>query len=44
MLAYCDNDGSPVRENFIGSKPMAGPDKNLGYINADVFGSLRLVE
>ncbi len=46
MMAYCDNDGSPEREHFLGSKkitPVNG-DKNLGYINADVFGDLLLVE
>ncbi len=45
MLAYCDNDGSDEREHFIGShdiEPVNG-DKNLGYIDADVFGSIRLV-
>ena len=44
MLAYCDNDGSDEREHFIGShdiEPVNG-DKNLGYIDARVFGSIRL--
>lgn len=44
MLAYCDNDGSREREHFIGSheiKPKNG-DKNLGYIDAGVFGSIQL--
>lgn len=44
MLAYCDNDGSPNRESFIGShpiKPING-DKNLGYIDASVFDSVVL--
>jgi len=46
MLAYCDNDGSLQRENFIGSHditPVNG-DKNLGYIDASVFGKIKLVE
>jgi hypothetical protein len=46
MLAYCDNDGSKERENFMGStdiKPVNG-DKNLGYITADVFQKLKLIE
>ena len=46
MLAYCDNDGSSVREAFIGSTeilPING-DKNLGYITADVFEKLILVD
>lgn len=44
MLAYCDNDGSDEREHFVGSheiEPVNG-DKNLGYIDASVFGSIRL--
>lgn len=46
MLAYCDNDGSKQRENFVGStviNPVNG-DKNLGYITADVFADLVLVK
>lgn len=46
MLAYCDNDGSKEREHFIGSTaitPVNG-DKNLGYITADVFDTLYLVD
>jgi len=46
MLAYCDNDGSKEREHFIGSidiKPVNGR-KNLGYITADVFEKLLLVD
>ncbi|MCI2283062.1 CBM9 family sugar-binding protein [Colwellia sp. MSW7] len=46
MLAYCDNDGSKERESFMGStdiKPVNG-DKNLGYITADVFQKLKLIE
>ncbi|GAA3937074.1 sugar-binding protein [Hymenobacter algoricola] len=39
-LAYCDNDGSPERENFFGSVPVAGPDKNRGWIDAGIFGTL----
>ena len=44
MLAYCDNDGSDEREHFVGSHeivPVNG-DKNLGYIDADVFGAITL--
>lgn len=44
MLAYCDNDGSPEREHFMGSHaitPVDG-DKNLGYITASVFGKIKL--
>ncbi|NNF18351.1 MAG: sugar-binding protein [Flavobacteriaceae bacterium] len=43
-LAYCDNDGSMERENFIGSVFVPGDNKNLGWINADIFGTLVLVE
>ncbi len=44
MLAYCDNDGSDEREHFVGShdiEPVNG-DKNLGYIDAGVFGTISL--
>lgn len=43
-LAYCDNDGSTERENFIGSVFVPGEDKNQGWINADIFGTLVLTE
>ena len=43
-LAYCDNDGSKERENFIGSTFVPGEDKNQGYINADIFETIQLVE
>lgn len=45
MLAYCDNDGSPHREHFYGSHPIAprNGDKNLGYIDASVFDRLTLL-
>lgn len=41
-LAYCDNDHSPERENFIGSVKVEGEDKNRGWIDAGVFGVLTL--
>ncbi|TNE59268.1 MAG: sugar-binding protein [Bacteroidetes bacterium] len=41
-LAYCDNDRSLERENFIGSVAIPGEDKNRGWIDADVFGILEL--
>ncbi|MDG1750555.1 MAG: sugar-binding protein [Thalassotalea sp.] len=46
MLAYCDNDGSKEREHFVGSTPITpvNGEKNLGYITADVFDILELVE
>ena len=42
MLAYCDNDKSVERENFVGNRVIAGEDKNQGYKNASVFGILEL--
>ena len=44
MLAYCDNDGSPVREHFMGSHeiPSVNGDKNRGFIDANVFGHITL--
>lgn len=43
MLAYCDNDGSEIRENFIGSEHAEGPNKDRGWIDAGLFGTLELV-
>lgn len=41
-LAYCDNDRSLEREHFMGNVPVEGEDKNQGWINAGIFGSLTL--
>jgi len=41
-LAYCDNDHSPERENFMGSSVVKGEDKNRGWIDAGVFSELVL--
>ena len=43
-LAYCDNDHSPERENFMGSVKVEGEDKNRGWIDAGIFGVLVLGE
>lgn len=43
-LAYCDNDNSEYRENFIGSIAVKGNDKDRGWIDANIFGTLILVE
>ena len=43
-VAYNDNDGSKERENFIGSVFVPGEDKNQGWINADIFGTIILKE
>lgn len=44
MLAYCDNDGSELRENFIGSESVPYGPKDRGWIDAGLFGQLQLVE
>jgi hypothetical protein len=43
-LAYCDNDSSAFRENFIGSVNSPGHFKNDGWIDASCFGKLILAE
>ncbi len=43
-IAYNDNDSSPERENFMGSVFVPGEDKNQGWINADIFGTIVLEE
>ena len=44
MVAYCDNDGSELRENFIGSEAVQSGPKDRGYIDAGIFGTLILAE
>lgn len=44
MLAYCDNDGSELRENFIGSETAGGPEADRGWKDAGMFGKLVLVK
>lgn len=44
LVAYCDNDGSELRENFIGSEFAAGDNKDRGWIDAGLFGTLELVD
>jgi hypothetical protein len=44
MVAYCDNDGSELRENFIGSESVPFGPKDRGWIDAGLFGSLVLIE
>lgn len=41
-LAYCDNDRSPERENFMGNVVVEGEDKNRGWLDAGIFGILEL--
>ena len=42
MIAWCDNDGSELRENFVGSESAPGEKKDRGWIDAGLFGSLVL--
>jgi hypothetical protein len=44
MVAYCDNDGSELRENFIGSETVPTGPKDRGYIDAGLFGKVVLDE
>jgi hypothetical protein len=44
MVAYCDNDGSELRENFIGSESVPSGPKDRGWIDAGLFGELVLDE
>ena len=44
LAAYCDNDGSDLRENFIGSEYAAGDHKDRAWIDAGLFGKLVLVD
>ena len=44
MVAYCDNDGSELRENFIGSEFAPGEGKDRGWIDAGLFGKLTLIK
>ena len=44
MVAYCDNDGSELRENFVGSESVPSGPKDRGWIDAGLFGELQLVE
>jgi len=43
-IAYCDNDLTTSRENFIGSMIMSEKTANDNYITADYFGSCLLVD
>ena len=44
MVAYCDNDRSELRENFIGSESVPTGPKDRGWIDAGLFGALKLAE
>ena len=43
-IAYCDNDNSEERENFIGSTFVEGEDKNRGWIDAGIFEEVVLTK
>jgi hypothetical protein len=43
-IAYCDNDQTTARENFIGSMDMPSDKANDNYKTADYFGSMLLVD
>jgi hypothetical protein len=43
-IAYCDNDETKARENFIGSMYMTAATANDNYKTADYFGSMLLVD
>ena len=42
MVAYCDNDGSELRENFVGSETVPDGPKDRGWIDAGLFGKVIL--
>jgi hypothetical protein len=44
MVAYCDNDGSELRENFVGSETVPSGPKDRGWIDAGLFGKVVLDE
>lgn len=42
--SYIDNDGNGTREHFMSSVNTPGHQSNQGYLNADSFGSIELIE
>lgn len=42
MVAWCDNDGSDLRETFIGSESVPHGPADRGWIDAGLFGRLLL--
>ncbi|MEM6514024.1 MAG: sugar-binding protein [Pseudomonadota bacterium] len=44
MVAYCDNDASELRENFVGSELTFDGKTDWGWIDAGLFGRLVLTE
>jgi hypothetical protein len=43
-VSYNDNDNKTTRESFIGSFDIPGTDKNVAWINASLFDTLKLVD
>lgn len=43
-VSFNDNDGNRKREHFHGSMEIPGEDKNRGWIDAGLFGTLKLEE
>jgi len=43
-VAYCDNDETTGRENFIGSMKMTAATNNEMYKNANYFGPMKLID
>ena len=44
MVAWCDNDGSELRENFIGSESVPSGPRDRRWIDAGLFGKVVLHE
>lgn len=42
--SYIDNDKGPSREHFMSSVDTPGHQNNQGYLNADSFGTLMLID
>lgn len=43
-LAYCDNDESTSRENFFGTMTLSAATANNSYIDATIFGVMKLID
>lgn len=43
-LAYCDNDETTSRENFFGTMTLTAATANNSYIDATIFGVMKLID
>ncbi len=43
-VAYCDNDETTSRENFFGSMTLTSATANNSYIDATIFGVMKLID